>query len=92
MGFAKDTLGIFMAVLAIVMGHEAPGETGAQKKAAALAKIKEILAAPGGIDFPKILVPIEDWLLSLFIDMAVLLLNKTGFFVQGASSNKPSPT
>jgi len=88
MGYVKDVVGIFIALIGIVLGHEIPGMTGQQKKAEVRLKIKEILAAPGGIDFPQMLAPVQDWILDLFIDMVVLLMNRTGFFVR---SSAPSP-
>ena len=80
LGFVRDVVGLFTAIIGIVLGNEVPGVPGAGKKEEALKKINEVLNAPGGIDFPKMLEPIRQWLLGLFIDMAVGLLNKTGFF------------
>lgn len=89
MGILRDLGALFIAVTFIVFGHEVPGQNGADKKAAALAKVKEILAAPGGFDWPAWLAPYQDVLLGLAIDMAVLLANRSGFFAR-SSGGSPS--
>lgn len=78
--FLADILALLVALVPLVVAAERPGE-GPAKKAEVLAEIKRILAEPGGIDWPKWLPGgVQDWLLGLFIDLLIRLLNRSGFF------------
>ena len=90
MGILRDLMALFIVIIGVVTGEEAPGG-GAEKRAAAIAKTRSILAAPGGIDLPGWINPHLDLILGVFVDAAVALLNRSGFFGRGAPSNAPSP-
>ena len=87
MGILRDLMALIIVIIGIVTGEEAPGN-GAEKRAAAIAKTRAILDAPGGIDLPVWLNPYLDLILGVFVDAAVALLNRSGFF---GRSSAPSP-
>lgn len=78
--FLSDILAIMIALVPFLVAAEKPGN-GPEKKAEVLTKIKQVLAEPGGIDWPKFLpIQFQDWLLGICIDVLVGLLNRSGFF------------
>ena len=87
MGILRDLMALIIVIIGVVTGEEAPGG-GAEKRAAAIAKTRAILDAPGGIDLPTWLTPYLDLILGVFVDAAVALLNRSGFF---GKSSAPSP-
>ena len=78
--FLSDILAILVALIPLVVSAERPGD-GPTKRAEVLAEINRVLDEPGGIDWPKWLPgQLRPWLLGLFIDLLIRLLNRSGFF------------
>ena len=75
-----DTLRVLYAlVITLAVGAEHPGG-GADKKKAVIDQALAILDEPGGIEAPGWLRPYLPALLGIIVDVAVGVLNKTGFF------------
>lgn len=77
---------LYVLVLTLAVGAEASGAPGPQKKAEVVAQALVILDEPGGITIPVWLRPYAGTILGIIVDVAVTLLNKTGFF----EPSKPS--
>lgn len=80
----SDIAGLIAILIGLIFGAESTGNDGPAKKAEALANVNKLLDEPGGLDYPKYLVPLgagfRNWFLGFLIDTLVSVANRTGFF------------